>query len=64
VFNLVGQKVATLVNETRQSGSCRVEWRPADSPGVKPDGGVYFYRMTVIYKDYRTVQTKKMILVD
>jgi hypothetical protein len=61
VFNLLGQKVATLVNEQKKAGVYSVEWNASSVPS-----GVYFYRTeaTSLTRDkasYRDV--KKMILI-
>ncbi len=54
VFNLLGQKVATLVNAQQNAGTYRVTWNPADLAS-----GVYLYRL----QTEGFVQTKKLILV-
>jgi hypothetical protein len=54
IFNLLGQEVATLVNEVKQAGSYEVTW---DASGMA--SGVYFYRLQV--RDF--VEAKKLILV-
>jgi photosystem II stability/assembly factor-like uncharacterized protein len=54
VFSILGQEVATLVNEQKQSGRHEVKW---DARGVT--SGMYFYRLQA----GENVQTKKMILV-
>jgi hypothetical protein len=40
VFNLIGQEVATLVNEEQKAGYRSVEWKPASIAS-----GVYYYRI-------------------
>jgi len=54
IFSLLGEEVATLVNEVRPAGTYRIGWNASSSPS-----GVYFYRLET--KDF--VQTKKMLLV-
>jgi hypothetical protein len=54
VYNVIGQEVATLVNEKREAGRYEV---PFD--GSKLTSSVYFYRL--IARDF--VQTKKFILI-
>ena len=54
VFNLVGQKVATLVNGVRAAGTYVVTWNASDVTS-----GVYFYR----FESQGVVETKKMMLV-
>ncbi len=54
VFNIIGQLVATLVDEELSPGSHTVTW---NASGVA--GGVYIYRLT----DGQTVETKRLILL-
>jgi hypothetical protein len=61
IYNLLGQNIATLVNEQRRAGSYSVEWNASDVPS-----GVYFYRteaVSVSDPDKRFVDVKKMILL-
>ncbi len=53
IFNVLGQLVATLVNEDMSMGTFRVQWS-ANVPS-----GIYFYRLRA--GEY--VETKKMILL-
>lgn len=54
IFNLLGQKLATLVSEKQPTGNYKVEW---DASGFAT--GLYFYRI----KMNNFVQCKKMILM-
>jgi hypothetical protein len=54
VYNLLGQKVATLVNGRKQAGSHQVEWDASGFPS-----GVYYYRIKAGEFD----DVKKMILL-
>jgi hypothetical protein len=54
VFDLLGQRVATLVNEKQNAGSYQVEW-----DGRRFAGGVYYYRIKV----GAFVDIKKMVLI-
>jgi polyhydroxybutyrate depolymerase len=55
IYNLLGQKVATLINERQNAGSHQVEW---DASAFA--SGVYYYRLIT---DAGFVQTKKLILL-
>lgn len=55
VFNLLGQKVATLINEMNQPGLHRVTWHTAGHPP-----GLYFYRM----RTPKEILTKKMVVIN
>ncbi|MCF7885068.1 MAG: T9SS type A sorting domain-containing protein, partial [Candidatus Marinimicrobia bacterium] len=54
VYNMVGQKVANLIDKTQKAGVYQVKWNAIDMPS-----GVYFYRI----KSGSKVQTKKMLLL-
>jgi hypothetical protein len=54
VYDILGNEVATLVNEAKQPGNYKVEFNASNLPS-----GVYFYR--IISNDF--VETKKMILM-
>ncbi|MCU0413352.1 MAG: hypothetical protein MUE91_02955 [Ignavibacteriaceae bacterium] len=64
VFDVLGNEVATLVDEYKPAGSYEVEWDARNYPS-----GVYFYQLLVSAlqsKDGKTegfVETKKMILM-
>ena len=54
VYNLLGEKVATVVDKQLGAGTHRVHWDASDQPS-----GVYFYRL--VTADF--VQTKKLVLL-
>jgi hypothetical protein len=54
LFNLLGEEVATLVNEEKVAGYYTVEFNAASLPS-----GIYFYQLRA--RDF--IQTKKMILL-
>jgi len=59
IYNVLGQQVATLVNENLDPGTHSVTWDATGFPS-----GVYFYRLEAVGKDGRAfVETKKMMLV-
>jgi len=59
VFNMLGQKVRTLLDGTVEAGHYSVNWNGADNNGKTVVSGVYFYKMTT--NDLTT--TKKMMLL-
>jgi len=59
VFNIRGQKVKTLLNETRGIGNHSVVWEGTDNHGRILSSGVYFYRMTT----GEFSQTRRMLLL-
>ncbi|NIV95765.1 T9SS type A sorting domain-containing protein [candidate division KSB1 bacterium] len=59
VYNVVGQKIKTLVDEVKAAGAHSVTWDGTDERGQPVPSGVYLYRF-----DAGVVSgTKKMILV-
>ncbi len=59
VFNVLGQKVRTLIDEFSPAGNRRVEWDGTDDNGNSVASGVYLYRMRAGDFD----ETKKMLLL-
>ena len=59
VFNLVGQKVATLANSSMDVGKYTLIWGGLDDRGVPIPSGVYFYEMST--SSYHSI--KKLVLV-
>jgi hypothetical protein len=60
VFNLLGQKVATLVDKEMAGGTYTVEWT------AKVSSGIYLYRMEANPSapgSHRFVQTRKLVLL-
>jgi|GEM_PF-5092581 len=53
VYNILGEKIATLVSERKTSGEYRVEWNAGNYPS-----GIYFYRLQA----EELSKTKKLIL--
>ena len=66
VFDVLGNEVATLVDEYKEAGSYEVEFRPASC--IKhPASGIYLYQLKIFDPESGSgqvfVQTKKMILL-
>jgi len=60
VFNVLGQKVSTLVDDYQQEGHHAVQWDGNDDSGAPVATGVYFYRINA---GDNKVETKKMMLL-
>ena len=58
IYNGVGQKVRTLVDELQGAGSYSIVWDSRDAQGHKVSAGVFFYRL----ESGQFFQTKKMVL--
>jgi hypothetical protein len=59
VFNVLGQKVATVVNGEYPAGNHTATWDGTNSSGGSVSSGVYFYRIQA--EDFS--QTRKMMLL-
>ena len=59
IYNLLGQKVRTLVDRKMNPGVHRIEWNGTDDQGNKVSSGVYFYKFQA--GDY--TKTFKMVLM-
>ena len=60
IYNVLGQKVKTLVSEQLKAGTHNVVWDGTNNSGVKVSSGVYFYRLMT--KGTR-IGVKKMTLL-
>jgi len=54
VYNILGEKVATLVNAQQKAGDKTVRWEAGSLPS-----GIYFYRL----KAGNFIKTRKMLLL-
>lgn len=59
IFDVLGRKVKTLVDDFKEAGTYPVIWNATDERGIIVSSGVYYYRMI----SGETVTTKKMILL-
>ena len=59
IYNTLGQKVATLVDEIQLSGTYSVVWNGANESGEAVASGVYLYRL----ENDDLTMTRKMILL-
>jgi hypothetical protein len=59
VYNILGQKVATLVDGVRPAGTYSIEWNGTSSSGTPVATGVYFYRM----RTDKFTESKKMLFL-
>ncbi|MBK6912767.1 MAG: T9SS type A sorting domain-containing protein [Ignavibacteriales bacterium] len=59
VYDILGNEVATLVNEQQSPGSYEVEFNTGALQGMSLPSGVYYYRL----KAGDFVETKKMVLL-
>jgi len=60
IYNLSGQKIRTLVNETQQADHHSVVWDGTNATGGSAGSGIYFCTLNI---DNRPVATKKLVLL-
>ena len=60
IFNLLGQRIAVLVDGERPAGFHTASWNATDAAGRAVGAGVYLYRMVV----GGASQTGRMVLID
>ncbi|MGE5621172.1 MAG: T9SS type A sorting domain-containing protein [archaeon] len=58
VFNLLGEKLAALVNELKKAGSYKAEWNAVDRKS-----GIYFYRLQVSGLRTQYTEVRKMVQI-
>jgi hypothetical protein len=59
IYNRLGQKVRTLLDEAKRAGRYHINWNGTDDFGKKVSSGVYFYQIET--EKYNA--TRKMILI-
>jgi len=60
IYNLVGQKVRSLINQNMEAGQHSVIWDGTDDSGKKVSGGIYFYQLKV---GKNIFESKRMMLL-
>ncbi len=59
IYNIMGQRVRTLIDNTKAPGRYTIQWNATNDAGLRVSSGVYFYKM--IAGDF--VRTNKMLLM-
>lgn len=59
IYDILGNQIKTIVNETRHAGIYDVQWDGTNDMGISVSSGVYFYQLTT--KNH--VATKKMMFI-
>ncbi len=59
IYNILGQRVRTLVDEPQSAGAYSVVWEGNTDSGQKVASGIYFYRLVLGDQ----TQTKKMVYI-
>jgi hypothetical protein len=59
IYNLLGQKIRTLINNRQEAGYREVVWDGRNDAGIGVASGIYIYRIEA----GKFVQTRKMVLM-
>ena len=62
VYDILGNEIATLVNEEKPAGTYEVEFNTESGIGDL-SSGIYFYQLKIGNSSTGFVQTKKMLLL-
>jgi photosystem II stability/assembly factor-like uncharacterized protein len=67
VYDVLGNEIATLVNEEKQPGTYEVEFNSHSGEGRNLPSGVYFYQLRIggpeTSSGQKNIQTKKMVIL-
>lgn len=64
VYNILGQKVTTLVNDELQAGIHQVEFNSNNIQGQSLPSGVYIYRLTIVDDEIGSIsKVRRMVLM-
>jgi hypothetical protein len=61
IYNLLGKRVKSLVNEREYPGEHKIRWDGKDDSGKEVASGIYFYRLKV--SGIELIKPKKMVLL-
>jgi len=61
IFNILGKKIVTLIDEELSAGRYKAVWDSRDGSGRTMPSGTYLYRMRALDGDFE--ETKKMTLI-
>ena len=59
ILNIVGQEVASLIDEEQLPGDYSITWNGRDASGHAVNTGIYYYRL----KSFDNMVTRKMLLL-
>ncbi len=60
VYNVLGELVATLVDEVKPAGEHGIRWNARNTAGALVPAGIYFYRLRI---DSKSIAARKMMLL-
>lgn len=59
IYNILGQEIAQLMNETKEAGDYSIEWDGVNAKNLPLASGIYFYR----FKAGDFLRHKKMVII-
>ena len=59
IYNVLGQRVRTLVQDIQAAGSYQVSWHGRNDEGAAVASGIYLYRLSSAYE----VQVRRLLLM-
>ena len=59
IYNLLGKKIRTLIDQTREPGKYRISWDGKDERNQRVASGIYFYQL----KTTQSIFTQKMLVL-
>jgi hypothetical protein len=64
IYDLIGRKVKTLINDSRPAGVYNIRWSGENESNVNVSSGIYFYSLYAVGADNKKYTSfKKMILL-
>lgn len=63
IYNLAGQPIKTLVDETQEAGYYMVDWDATNRQGMIVSSGAYFYRVVYEHNSGKEVLSQKLLFV-
>lgn len=64
IYDTLGRKINTLVNQTMSQGSYCAYWFGLDELGARIPSGVYIYTITIKSSDQKFSEVKKMLIIN
>ena len=63
IYNMLGQKITTLIHSTQPAGIYKLQWDGRNSAKQKVASGIYFYKLRYLAKKRNGVLQKKMLYI-
>ena len=63
IYNLLGERINTLVDKTQQAGYYSIQWAGKNRYDRSVSSGMYFYRMRAASTNQKYMKSKKMVII-